>query len=200
MGCFFRPISGALSLLCLGLLSTAAAAAGSGTGPEGVIVQWLPGSERGDRIAAREAAGVAFAADLGNRRFQLVEVEPGQRPAAAVRELERDPAVALAERDGTNVPSAVPNDPLFPQQWGLLNLNVGIRGQVSAPGADIDAPGAWLRTVGAASVVVADLDSGYRFEHPDLAGAAWTNPGEAPGNDVDDDSDGIVDDVHGADF
>ena len=45
--------------------------------------------------------------------------------------------------------------------------------------------------------MVADIDSGYRFEHPDLGPVAWTNPGEIAGNGVDDDGNGYVDDVHG---
>ncbi len=58
---------------------------------------------------------------------------------------------------------------------------------------------AWDRTVGDPATVIADIDSGYRFEHPDLANVAWDNPGETS-NGLDDDGDGIVDDLHGADF
>jgi len=49
-------------------------------------------------------------------------------------------------------------------------------------------------------VVVALIDSGIDFSHPDLAGRFWVNPGEIPGNGVDDDNNGFVDDVHGYDF
>ena len=66
-------------------------------------------------------------------------------------------------------------------------------------GADIDATLAWDRTVGNPTIVVADLDTGYAFDHPDLAPVAWTNADEAPGNDLDDDGNGYVDDWRGWD-
>lgn len=169
--------------------------------PDRVIVEWAAGASSTERRATREEADVDFAEDLGSRRFQLVETEPGQTPQEAVRELEAGPAVVLAERDGYLGMEAVPNDPLFDQLWGLQNSGLGIDGFSGAvAGDDIDAIGAWDRTVGTPNTVVADIDSGYRFEHPDLANVAWTNPGEIPENGLDDDHDGIVDDVQGADF
>jgi subtilisin family serine protease len=168
--------------------------------PDRVIVQWLPGADHGDKVDARSEADVSFQADLGKREFQLVEVEPGQAPGAAVRELEADPAVAVAERDGYTAPMAIPNDPLFGELWGLRNAGAGIGGFDGAvASSDIAAAAAWDRAVGTPSTVIADIDTGYRFEHPDLAGVAWTNPNEVA-NGLDDDGDGIVDDLHGADF
>jgi subtilisin family serine protease len=109
--------------------------------------------------------------------------------------------VAVAERDGYNAPNAIPDDPLFGELWGLRNLGTGIQDFPEAvAGADINVADAWLRTVGSPATVIADLDSGYRFEHPDLANVAWTNPDEIPSNSVDDDGNGYVDDVHGYDF
>ena len=165
-----------------------------------VIVQWAPGTDRGDRVEAREEADVDFERDLGDRTFQLVEVEPGQTAGEAVAELESDPAVAVAERDSYSTPHGIPNDPLFSQLWGLSNTGLGINGFVGAvAGRDANVATAWDRTFGAPSTVIADLDSGYRFEHPDLGPVAWTNPGEIA-NGLDDDGNAVVDDLHGADF
>lgn len=169
--------------------------------PDGVIVQWTPIADRGDRAAARAEADVAFAGDLGNRQFQLVETKPGQAPGEAIAELEANPAVVAAERDGYSTPTGIPDDPLFDQEWGLENAGTGIGGFSGATaGADIDAPGAWDSTVGTPSTVVADIDSGYRFDSPDLGPVAWINGAEIPGNGIDDDDNGYVDDVHGYDF
>ncbi len=174
-----------------------------------MIVQWAPGTAPAEKAAARADAEVSYATNLGSPRFQLVAVDDGQATANAVAELEADPVVVLAERDRYRSLDDVPddpddpffNDPLFDQLWGLANSGVGVGGFVGAlAGADIDAEGAWLRTLGDPSVVVADIDSGYQFEHPDLAGAVWTNPREVAGNGVDDDGNGYVDDVHGYDF
>jgi subtilisin family serine protease len=165
-----------------------------------VIVQWAPGADRRDRVEARAEADVAFAATLSNSDFQLVGVQPGQTAATAAAELEDDRSVLVAEPDSFSSPTALPDDPLLNQLWGLRNQGLGIDGFPGAvAGADVDAAGAWARTVGDPATVVADIDSGYRFEHPDLADVAWSNPGETS-NGTDDDANGIVDDLHGADF
>src|SRR3954447_25301654 len=68
-----------------------------------------------------------------------------------------------------------------------------------APGSVLDLPGAWQLSRGA-GVTVAIIDSGARLEHPDLGPNIWTNFDEVPGNGVDDDRNGYVDDVHGVDL
>ena len=88
-----------------------------------------------------------------------------------------------------------PSDPLFPDQWGLHNT-----GQTGGtPDADTKALAAWEITTGSPGVVVAVADGGIDYAHPDLAGNVWVNPGEIPGNGLDDDGNGYVDDVHGID-
>jgi subtilisin family serine protease len=76
-----------------------------------------------------------------------------------------------------------PSDPLFGRQWALRSTR---------------ARGAWLATLGD-GVPVAVLDSGLDLSNPDLVDNVWTNPGEVAGNGVDDDANGFIDDVHGAD-
>jgi len=76
-------------------------------------------------------------------------------------------------------------DPMFAEQWAL-----------TTPAAT-GALEAWTQSRGG-GVVVAILDSGVQLDHPDLAGNLWTNPAEVAGNGVDDDRNGHVDDVHGA--
>ena len=80
-----------------------------------------------------------------------------------------------------------PSDALQHEQWAASRDTV------------FDLPGAWGLSQGA-GVVVAVLDSGMRLEHPDLAPNAWINFAEVPGNGVDDDNNGYVDDVHGIDL
>ncbi|NBD22992.1 S8 family serine peptidase [Paenibacillus glycinis] len=93
-----------------------------------------------------------------------------------------------------------PNDPLFPTQWALHDDGQLIDGSYGGYNVDIDAPEAWSITKGTPDTVVAILDTGVDVEHPDLAANIWTNPGEIPGNGVDDDGNGFVDDVQGWNF
>ena len=78
-------------------------------------------------------------------------------------------------------------DPLQDEQWAV------------AEGGMLDLPGAWALTRGAGTIV-AIVDSGMKLDHPDLAPNVWTNFREIPGNGVDDDGNGYVDDVHGVDL
>ncbi|HZN02692.1 MAG TPA: S8 family peptidase [Candidatus Polarisedimenticolia bacterium] len=116
-------------------------------------------------------------------------------PEALVR-LENAPDVEYAEPNYLLYATRTPDDPLFQQQYALLNT-----GQAGgSAGSDIDATGAWDVSIGGALVVVAIMDSGIDLDHPDLAPNLWTNPDEIAGNLVDDDGNGLVDDVHGWDF
>jgi subtilisin family serine protease len=81
--------------------------------------------------------------------------------------------------------AAVPNDPSYAEQW-YLN--------------DIHLPEAWNFAKGSPLITVAVIDTGVETSHPDLKDRIWTNPGELPGNGVDDDNNGYVDDIHGWDF
>jgi subtilisin family serine protease len=126
----------------------------------GVIVQYAAGADRSDRAAARADADVTFERTLGDPDFQLVELEPDQPVAAALDALRADPAVVAADANGYSTLDGIPNDPLFGSLWGMTT---------------IDAPTAWDVTVGSPSVVVAVIDSGHRFDHPDLAAITTTN-------------------------
>ena len=90
----------------------------------------------------------------------------------------------------------IPNDARFGEQWALHNT-----GQTGGtPDADIDAPEAWEIQTGDPNVIVGILDTGVDLDHPDLAANIWINEDEIPGNGIDDDENGYVDDVHGYDF
>lgn len=92
--------------------------------------------------------------------------------------------------------SLLPNDTLFASQWHLLNT--GQAGGIDDE--DIFAPEAWNIRSTSPDVVVAVIDTGFQFSHPDLDDNLWVNSDEIWGNGIDDDSNGYIDDIHGWNF
>lgn len=91
---------------------------------------------------------------------------------------------------------AIPNDTLFPKQWGLHND--GSFSTVAAKaGADIDMLHAWDIEQGDSNIVVAVLDAGCKLNHTELQGRIWANKAEIAGNGIDDDNNGYIDDTLG---
>ena len=95
-----------------------------------------------------------------------------------IRTLEQDPRVAYAEPNFILHAAATPNDPSFPQEWGLDNTGQMVNFTTGTPDADIDAKEAWSVSTGSPSVTVAVIDTGVDLTHPDLAQNIWINQGE----------------------
>lgn len=90
------------------------------------------------------------------------------------------------------------NDPMLPLQWGLHNEGSSTIFSTAYAGADINAYEAWKYATGNPKVVVAVVDEGVKYTHPDLAANMWTNTTELNGAEgVDDDGNGYVDDIYG---
>ncbi len=93
------------------------------------------------------------------------------------------------------------NDPSLPDQWHYINYGSGSVATNVDTRADINVKSTWERiTCGDPDIVVAVVDYGVKHTHPDLTGNMWTNEDEIPGNGVDDDGNGYVDDVYGYNF
>ena len=117
-------------------------------------------------------------------RTVVVRFDPKTPLEDVLAAYRNDLSVETAEPVRIYRASFIPTDPLYGSLWGL---------------AKIGAPQAWDISTGT-GVVVAVVDSGVDFSHPDLAASQWTNTDEIPGNHIDDDRNGYVDDVHGWDF
>lgn len=127
--------------------------------------------------------------------LQVIELPPGLGAADAIASYQGSGMVEFAEPDFWISSAATPNDPALTDgsQWYYHNL--GQNGGVV--GADIHALEAWDTLHSATNVIIAIIDTGLRANHEDLIANLWTNPGEIPGNGLDDDGDGVIDDVHG---
>lgn len=196
----------------------------SGMGIQGVrasMVQQLQGA-----LGAGSVLGVqSFETD---ESFQLVRLARGVSVNHALVTLKNNPSVAIAEPNliyrailaSSN--DGIPNDTDFAKLWGLKNTGqADSANQIGTAGVDIGVTGLWAEGIkGSKSVVVAVIDTGIDWTHPDLVDNLYTNAGEsgawtpandaerakAPGcsdrscNQIDDDKNGFVDDVRGWNF
>jgi subtilisin family serine protease len=164
----------------------------------------LEREHRAGRLVVRLAKGVPaaaaseLAARVGARSKKEIwpgllwrlDLAPKADLRAALELLAGDPRVAYAQPSWTYHAIATPDDPDFYLQWNMDQAN----------DADIDAPEAWDVATDASAAIVAVIDTGVQYDHPDLAANIWVNPNEIAGNGIDDDGNGWIDDVHGIDI
>lgn len=121
--------------------------------------------------------------------------EHSESMKAIIHNLEKNKYIEYAEPNGLLHINRIPYDPNFGKLWGLHNM-----GQDGGTyDADIDAPDAWNKFKGT-NVIVAVIDTGVNYNHPDLKANMWVNTKEIPNNKKDDDNNGYIDDYRGWDF
>lgn len=128
------------------------------------------------------------------RGLHLLKLPQGLTVRDAIKAFNKRPEVLYAEPNYIVKTQAIPNDSNFSSQWGLNNT-----GQLSGAkaGADIDALQAWDLTTGSTNTVIAVIDSGVDYNHPDLAANMYNNTADCNQNGKDDDGNSYVDDCHG---
>jgi len=203
-----------LSILCLFFFLALTGSDGSGNPPRlppsthmgdyvsgQVLVKFKPAlSPAGiramqDRIGARSLREISFI------RVHQITLPPGWSVEEGVEFYRRNPNVEYAEPNYRRYWMATtPDDPNFSYLWGLNNTGQSVNGTSGTADADMNAPEAWDITTGTDALVIAVLDSGVDYNHPDLAANIWTNAGEVGGNGSDDDGNGYIDDTIGWDF
>lgn len=135
--------------------------------------------------------------------IERISLPPDLSVESAQQLYQASPAVAYAEPNyRLRMLETIPNDPgpEFLKQWAHRNSGQDIRGLVGTVGADISSTLAWDLHQGDNSVIVAVIDSGADYLHPDLRANIWSNPDEIPDNGLDDDGNGYRDDVRGWNF
>merc|ERR1719482_1284841 len=146
----------------------------------------------------RTFSGVGEVQTLPDQNIEILTVAAADA-ADAVRALKLPGVVSacrgelLVEEDAEVhlISTNHPTDPSFDRLWGLHNDD----------DHDIDAPEAWARARGDNGFVVAVIDTGADYNHPDLIDNAWVNEAELNGQPgIDDDGNGYIDDIHGYDF
>ncbi len=135
---------------------------------------------------AHARAGARVLREFPALGWQLVRLPRALSVERALELYRAAPGVTAAQPNYIYRLAAAPNDPRYAsgEMYGL---------------AKIKAPTAWDISTGSPSVVVAVIDTGVKYAHEDLQANMWANPGETPANGIDDDANGYVDDVRGAD-
>lgn len=182
--------------------------------PGEIIVKFKAETTAEQKEQSLAEVGAAELSSIDELNAKLATLAP-EEVAEALAELGMDPRVEYAEPNYViqmyqSDEARRSNDPELWLQWGLDNTGQVIEAQSGLPGADIGAAQAWALSTGSPEVVVAVIDSGIDFGHPDLGGSAidnprmWKNPGETcygcMADGLDNDGNGITDDWRGWDF
>jgi subtilisin family serine protease len=205
----YRPALSLRQILFLPLLAALAVPV-QAAAPEGsslpahardrVIVGFDAGSRRAERRLALNRAQAASSKALSPIAANVVvaELEVGQSVTAAIKALERRPAVAYAEPDFRVWPAVAADDPhvLDGSLWGMYGPTTTPHASAWGSAAAV----AWAGgQVGSPDIHIGIIDEGIRIDHPDLEANIWRNPVETV-DGVDEDGNGYIDDVAGWDF
>jgi subtilisin family serine protease len=169
-----------------------------------IIVKFKHETKEENRKLIREKHGLRKLKTHAFDKSELLEITGGSSVETAMLRLKDNPNVLHVQPNFVYQAAELPNDPNFNDLWGLNNLGQYIAGPrtlgTGVANIDIDAPEAWDITQGSPDIVVGVIDTDIDIRHIDLAANIWTNPGEIIGDNIDNDNNGFVDDVHGWNF
>jgi subtilisin family serine protease len=136
----------------------------------------------------------------GSSEILLVKLPSDMPVMDAVEEYMKDPNVEFAEPNYIKTISAIPSE--YSILWGIHNTGQAVNNVWGLTDADMDVLAFWNNSgiTGDSSIVIAVIDTGVNLTHQDLDGNLWTNTGETPSNDIDDDGNDLTDDINGWDF
>src|SRR5262249_47799374 len=140
-----------------------------------VIVKYRQGKTALERQSVAQSLDTDSDTELGGTGARLLHSRSLTAGDMIARLSQRDD-VLYVEPDYVAYGGAIPDDSNFAAQWGLRNTGQSVAGQTGTPGADISATAAWDVSTGDPNQVVAILDSGIDYNHPDLAPNAWSAP------------------------
>ncbi|OPY66777.1 MAG: Thermophilic serine proteinase precursor [Syntrophorhabdaceae bacterium PtaU1.Bin034] len=168
--------------------------------PAEVLIKYKTSISSGSRRDHMQRMGLCRIRTVGETAIERVSLPEGLGVAEAVELFKRDPEIEDVQPNGIFRITAQPNDPYFVQQrlWALHNTGQIVNGSSGTPGADISMVNSWDIHTGSGAVVVAVIDTGVDYNHPDLDGNIWRDSSSNPGRDfVDSDNDPMDYNGHG---
>ncbi len=165
-----------------------------------VLVRFYPEVSESEKEAVRTMLGAVKIKTVKSIRVEYWRLPGNVSTEEALELLRNNPNVESAEPNYIHRTNAIPNDPFFDKQWYLYNYGQYVNGTIGRAGADISAIEAWNVETGNSNIVIAVIDTGVAYTHPDLIDNIWINRDEIPNNGFDDDNNGYIDDVRGWDF
>jgi subtilisin family serine protease len=162
--------------------------------PGEILVRYRSASTSFSRSLLNQQMGTSVLREFKTvKGLQLLKLREGTTTTQALQTFKKSPEVLYAEPNYKVRAYATPNDTRYSELWGLHNT--GQNG--GTVGADIHASEAWNLTTGSTNPVIAVIDTGIDYTHPDLATNIFQNTLDCNGNGVDDDGNGYIDDCHG---
>ncbi len=196
-----RRAAGALSLAILTVSFTAFAGLTQYAAVPGEYVVRLKSGQiqTMNKVVLSQKLGAFVKSSIPSLNIVVVKRAAFESTASAVKTLASNSLVDIAEPNYLYKINATPDDPMLGQLWGLKNIGqADSSGKMGVAGIDVDAEKAWDIETGSDKMIVAVIDTGVDFNHPDLKDNIWTNEAEANGvAGVDDDGNGVIDDIHG---
>ena len=150
-----------------------------------LLVKYKSGTASAPVLETNNKIGATVVEEFSDLGWQRVKLPASLSVNQAVARYKNFTEVETAQPNFIYRLAATPNDTSFGQLYGMQRIS---------------APTAWNLSTGSEAVVVANIDTGIRYTHPDLAANMWRNAGETNNNGIDDDGNGFVDDYYGYDF
>jgi len=171
-----------------------------GYAADSVLVKFRFSATVADRARARGLINASKRRSYNiESRLEKLGLLGRQSVMDAVDRLSSLPFVEYAQPD-FRVSKVSTNDPLYSLLYAIENTGQEILGRQGIVDADMDVVEAWATETGDPELIIAVIDEGVDYAHEDLATNMWVNTGEIPNNNIDDDGNGFIDDVHGYDF
>ena len=183
----FFKLSVCLAFLFLAVVSVSAKTQSEKYANGELLVKFANGTDSLSAARANEEIGAKVLETFADLGWQRVQLPKNLLVETAIARYQNLADVVMAQPNYYYKLQVTPNDPQFANSglWGLTKIS---------------APSAWDLATGSPTVVIANIDTGMKYNHEDLAANMWTNPGEINGNGIDDDGNGFVDDYYGYDF